>query len=139
MSGQIPPTADNIRELIQPRPHKAMDIKYSLSNLLLLTALIAALMGWFYDHGRLSNDKQRLNLEAIDLFGRWTASHGSGAVLPPGQTPNTRAYNFSIEKDRADYVRDFTLPRYFPIGKDRIEILRGPPFDSGPVNSNPAK
>jgi hypothetical protein len=76
-------------------------MRYSLSNLLLLTALIAVLMGWFYDHRRLSNDKERLNLEAAEYCTIISIRLGSAAIpVPPGETLDKRSYQFSIEGDR---------------------------------------
>jgi hypothetical protein len=104
-------------------------MKYSISNLLLLTALIAALFGWLYDHRRLSNDGERLNAEASDLFNQLvTVTQGSGRVIwPPGQMPPTRSYNSSIEKDRADWLRDHRSTFYGPVL-----------YDLGKNNSDPA-
>jgi hypothetical protein len=90
----------------------ATNMKYSLSNLLLLTALIAALMGWLYDHRRLANDKERLNAQATELFSRYVAANeGSGRVIWPGdRLPPTRSYNSSIEEDRSAYLNDHLSP-----------------------------
>jgi hypothetical protein len=85
-------------------------MKYSLSNVLLLFTLVAVLLGWFYDHRRLEIEKEYLNAEAANLFGRITASHGSGRVLMPGETADRRAYNFLIQEDRAEFLKRLCAP-----------------------------
>jgi hypothetical protein len=89
-------------------------MKYSLFNLMLLTALIAVSIAWFYDHGRLRTDKERLNAEAADLFCRLIATKGSGTAWTSGQMPPTRGYDSSIERDRADWRSDHRSPFYGP-------------------------
>src|SRR5437762_7511744 len=88
-------------------------MKFSLSNLLLFVALLAVLLGWFYDHRRLRSDKERLNSEAAGLCNMVSMmSHGGsgGTVLPPGRTSATRPYSAAIEEDRAEILKSLPAP-----------------------------
>jgi hypothetical protein len=115
-----------------------MKMKFSVSNLLLLTALIAVLLGWFFDHRRLASDKERLNSEAAQLLSIISASRGRSIVgNPPDKSWDT--YNLSSEADRAQYMKDFGSPQYMTLGGEQIEILGGLPFTSETSGFNPAQ
>ncbi len=43
-------------------------MKFSLSNLLLVVAVVAVALGWWCDHARLLTANARLNAEAAALF-----------------------------------------------------------------------
>jgi hypothetical protein len=113
-------------------------MKYSLSNLLLFIALVAAFAGWFYDHRRLVNTTERLNSENTDLFHQlsFSRSTGSSTVTTGWPPAPPRTYDFSIENDRRDFVRDhFTKPFDISIDtasrKNHGELKLSPSYVSG--------
>jgi hypothetical protein len=87
-------------------------LRYSLTNLLLLTALISALIVWFFDHRKLDNDYQRLNVEAANMLDIIATSRGSGnaVVGPDGTLPARYDYDFTVEEDRAAYLDKYIWP-----------------------------
>jgi hypothetical protein len=85
-------------------------VKFSLSNLMLFTALVATLFGWAYDHYRLSERSARLNQEAASMMQSFFRAESSGTIWNL-RTTAPRAYNFSVEQDRVDYRRDIHSER----------------------------
>jgi hypothetical protein len=86
-------------------------MKYRLSHLLLVMALVGMGLGWWLDHVRLSRANARLNAEAAELFLRWTASQHSGGFtsldFPDGRLPEARTYDFTKPEDRAAYLEAY--------------------------------
>ena len=86
-------------------------MKYSLSNLLLLIALVGMGIAWWLDHDRLSRANERLNTEAAELFDKWTFSHHSNGFsaseFPNGELPPNRVYQFTKPEDRAAYIETY--------------------------------
>ena len=82
-------------------------MKYSLSTLLLIIALVGMGIAWWLDHNRLSRANERLNTEAAELFDNWTISHHSNGFsaseFPNGELPPNRVYQFTKPEGRAAY------------------------------------
>src|SRR6478735_5125965 len=108
-------------------------MKYSLANLLLLTALIAVLAGWFYDHRRLTADRERLNAESAELASKLVFEHafGSSTVTIGTRPAPPRSYDFENEDDRREFLRDyidkpFDIPMANFNGSAQGGIIMGP-------------
>ena len=91
-----------------------LNMKYSLSNLLLAITVIAVAFSWFYDHQRLTAANRQLNDEAAYLIGQVAAAHGSGRVTIPlsmgSRSPIVRTYDFQSVQARSDFLNDLTSP-----------------------------
>jgi hypothetical protein len=77
---------------------------------MLSITLVAALFGWAYDHYRLSEQNARLNQEASTTLQFIFRGQSSGTIRTLNSTA-PRVYNFSLEQDRKDYVRDVLSER----------------------------
>lgn len=83
-------------------------MKCSLSNLLLLVAVVAVAIGWWCDHARLRDANARLNAEAAALFQEANAGSTITALgFPNGELPPSRSYNFLEPEDRAEYHKTY--------------------------------
>ena len=83
-------------------------MKFSLSNLLLVTALIAVCIGWCVDRRRLATEVVDLNEECKQMMERVTQIP-SGMRVSDGSDPSDpgRVYNFSIAADRVTYRENY--------------------------------
>ena len=85
-------------------------MKFSLSNLLFVVAVVAIAIGWWCDHARLRNANARSNAEAAALFQEANA-RGSTAFtaldFPNGELPPSRVYDFLVPEDRAEYHKTY--------------------------------
>ncbi len=84
-------------------------MKLSLSNLLMLVALIAVAIGWWSDRRKLSHEIETLNAECAISFqqmSHFTMANGFGALsFPDGKLPPQRSYDFQKPEDRHEYRR----------------------------------
>ncbi len=84
-------------------------MKFSLSNLLLVTALIAACIGWCVDRSRLATEVVDLNEECMQMMERATQLPSGMRVSDWRSDPSDpgRVYNFNIAADRATYRENY--------------------------------
>jgi hypothetical protein len=80
--------------------------QFSLSTLLWLTVLVAISVAWWVDHALLSRANANLNVEAADLFTKWTMSHSETLSSRSGGLPPARSYDFTKPEDRAAYAEN---------------------------------
>lgn len=79
-------------------------MKFRLSNLLLIVALVAVALGWCCDHVRLRNANARLNAEAAALFQEAAFGASFTALeFPNNKLPPSRVYDFLVPEDREEY------------------------------------
>jgi Tfp pilus assembly protein FimT len=91
--------------------YKETFVRYSLISLMLLIAIVAILLGWFYDHQKLVNDRSRLNAEASRLCQVLAQSHsGTISLASPPPPSKSRSLDFSVEADRAQILKQVPLP-----------------------------
>ncbi len=84
-------------------------MKFSLSNLLLVVALIAACTGWWVDRRRLAAEIVDLNKECSQMMEIATRLPSGVRILDLGGDPSGpgRVYNFSLAADRASYRENY--------------------------------
>jgi UDP-N-acetylmuramyl pentapeptide phosphotransferase/UDP-N-acetylglucosamine-1-phosphate transferase len=82
-------------------------MKLSLSNLLLLVAIIAVATGWWSDRRKLSHEIETLNAECADSIqqiSHLTMANGfSSLSFPDGKLPPQRSYDLRKPEDRHEY------------------------------------
>ena len=84
-------------------------MKFSLSNLLLVVALIAVCIGWWVDRRRLAVEVVGLNKECSQMMEIATRLPSGVRILDLGSDPSGpgRVYNFSLAANRASYRKNY--------------------------------
>jgi hypothetical protein len=81
-------------------------MKFSFSRLLVVTAFLALLSGWCYDHQRLTEVNQRINAEVASLYREVVGKgHVTAGWFDP--IPQGRVYDWAVERDRTEYRLNF--------------------------------
>ena len=83
-------------------------MKFSISNLLLITVLIAVCVSWWVDRSRLATENVDLNEECMQMMELATRLP-SGVRVGSGSNSSDpgRVYNFRLAADRAAYRENY--------------------------------